>query len=104
MEAVEKISRAYKRDKAVRVLHEATKKNQFRLMPFRQFIRRNTKDRALKEALVSADLSGSIYMFISREADAGEKQAIANETADVIRSMSDQGDVNLLAISLNPQV
>ena len=43
MGAVEKISRAYKRDKAVRVLHEASKKNQFRLMPFRVFLSKRNK-------------------------------------------------------------
>jgi hypothetical protein len=70
-------------------------------MPFRTF--RLQKQLALKEAFVSADIDNTIFVFIPNDADAGGKQVIANETAAIVRKMSDNGDVVLLATSLNPQ-
>ena len=114
MEAVEKISRAYKRDKAVRVLHEAHKKNQFTLMPFRVFLSKRNKlgfgkkTRATKAVSEEIDgsfddqaISDAIYCYMASNADADEKRIVADELAQKIIAMSQIGSVIVLAASIN---
>jgi hypothetical protein len=109
----EKISRAYKRDKEVLVRQEAHKKNQFRLMPFRVFLaKRNKLDfgtktgvtKAMSEEIDSFDdqaISDAIYCYMSANADAAEKQIVADELAQKIIAMSQIGSVIVLAASIN---
>jgi hypothetical protein len=114
MGAVDKISRAYQRDKEMRVLHEPHKKNQFTLMPFRVFLsKRNKLGFGKKTRLakaVSEEIDGSfddqaivdaIYCYMASNADAGEKQIVADEITAKVIAMSQSADVILLAASIN---
>ena len=113
MGAVEKIRRAHQRDKEMRVLHEATKKNQFTLMPFRVFLSKRNKlgfGKKIRVAkAISEEIEGSfddktivdaIYCYMASNADAGEKQVVADEIAQKIIAMSQIGSVIVLAASV----
>ena len=97
MGAVEKISRAYKRDKAIRVRQEAQKRNQFKLMPFRVFLSKRNKlgfgkktraTKAISEEIDSFDdqsISDAIYCYMAANADADEKRVVSDEIATKVR-------------------
>ena len=114
MGAVEKISRAYKRDKAVRVLHEAHKKNQFTLMPFRVFLSKRNKlgfgkktgvAKAISEEIIgnfeNEEISDAMYCYMSSNSDAADKQIVANKLATKIIAMAQLSDVILIAVSVS---
>jgi hypothetical protein len=114
MQAIEKINRAYKRDKAVRVLHAAHRKNQFTLMPFRVFLSKRNKlgfgKKTRATNAVSEEIDGSfddqaisdaIYCYMAANADADEKQMVANDLAAKVVAMSQIGSVIVLAASIN---
>ncbi len=113
MGAVEKISRAYKRDKEMRVRQEAHKRNQFRLMPFRVFLSKRNKlglgKKIRTTKSVSEEIDGSfqneqisdaICCYMASNADADEKLIVTNELATKVMAMSQASDVILLAISI----
>jgi hypothetical protein len=114
MDAIEKINRARRRDKEVRVRQETHKANQFRLMPFRVFLAKRNKlgfgqkTRATKA--ISEEIDGSfddqaivdaIYCYMSANADADEKWVVADELAQKIIAMSQSANVILLAASIH---
>ena len=93
MEAVEKLGRAYQRDKENRVRQEVQPGNQFRrVMPFIEFVARRNKlgvgkKRRVTKA-VSEEIEGSfdnqtisdaIYAYFASDADVAEKQDRNNE-------------------------
>ena len=113
MDAIEKVKRARRRDKEVLVRQEAHKKNQFRLMPFRVFLAKRNKlgfgtktgvTKAMSEEIDSFDdqtISDAMYCYMASNADADEKQIVADEVAQKIIAMSQIGSVIVLAASIN---
>ena len=113
MDTIEKINRARRRDKEVFVRQEAHKLNQFRLMPFRVFLTKRNKlgfgqgtrvAKAISEEIDgsfdNAAISDALYCYMSANADAGEKQIVANDLAARIIAMSQLADVILLGASI----
>ncbi len=89
MDAIGKIKKAYQQDKRVR--QEAQQKNQFGLMPFRQFIGKKYK---LQEAVVADDIQDSMMATLPLNAPQSDLDYVAN----VIRNMSKAGGVVVTAI------
>jgi hypothetical protein len=113
MQTIEKINRARTRDKEVFVLQEAHKRNQFRLMPFRVFLSKRNKLEFGKKRMTKAiseeiggnfeneQISDAIYFYMDSNADADEKQMVANDLATKIIAMAQSSDVILVAVSVS---
>ena len=114
MDAIEKVKLTRRREKEVFVRQEAHKRNQFRLMPFRVFLAKRNKlgfgkkTRVTKTISEQIDgsfddqaISDAIYCYMASNADADEKQIVANDLAHKIIAMSQSADVILLGASIN---